>query len=242
MHRARSLSRRHLLQSGMAIGAAATLPGWFLEQVLAEPAAAQPKSANDKPGIGLVGCGGRGQSVIKEAAKFGKVVAVCDVDATHLETAALDYPDAAQTGDFRELIARKDVDIVVTATPDHWHTLVNLHALKNGKDVYSEKPLTLTIDEGKHLRDAVKQSGRVLQTGSQQRSDPQFRLVAELVRNGRLGKLNRVTTFVPAGWNKGPFKSKEPPKGLNWDMWLGQAPTVPFLPERCHLSFRFWYD
>jgi predicted dehydrogenase len=114
--------------------------------------------------------------------------------------------------------------------------------VKNGKDVYSEKPLTLTIDEGKRLRDAVKQHRRILQTGSQQRSDPNFRLACELVRNGRLGKLKKITTFVPAGLNRGPFRAAPVPSGLDWDMWLGQAPKVPYVPERCLQNFRFWYD
>jgi predicted dehydrogenase len=136
----------------------------------------------------------------------------------------------------------KDLPIVLNGCPDHWHTLVNLYALKRGKDVYSEKPLTLTIDEGKRLVATVKESGRVLQTGTQQRSDPQFRLVCELVQNGRIGKLQKVTTIVPAGLRDGPFPPKPVPKNLNWDMWLGQAPMVDYVPQRCHTTFRFWYD
>src|SRR5205085_7428756 len=105
-----------------------------------------------------------------------------------------------------------------------WHTLVNLAALKAKKDVYSEKPLTLTIDEGKRLVAAVRDSGRILQTGSQQRSDPRFRLACELVRNGRLGKLTEITTILPAGLSQGPFKSTAVPKELDWDFWQCQAP------------------
>ena len=235
-------TRRHLLKSGLAFGAVAALPNWYLEEVLAQDAPAQPKSANDKPGIALVGCGGRGRGILKEAAAFGRVVAVCDVDAGRAEGAAVEAGDVEHTSDFRKVIARKDVDVVLNGTPDHWHTLVNLHALKNGKDVYSEKPLTLTIDEGKRLRAAVAENKRVLQTGSQQRSDPQFRMVCELVRNGRLGKLTKVTSIVPAGLRQGPFKTAPVPKGLDWDMWLGQAPKVEYVPERCHVTFRFWYD
>jgi predicted dehydrogenase len=237
-------SRRSVLKSGLAAGALASLPAWFAEQVLAEsvPTAA-PKSPNDKPGIGLVGCGGRGQHDAKEASKYGRVVACCDVDSSHAEGASVEFGgDAFVTNDFRKLMERKDVDIVINGTPDHWHTLVNLHALKCGKDVYTEKPLTLTIDEGKHVRDAVKQTNRVMQVGSQQRSDPKFRLAAELVRNGRLGKMRKITVFVPAGLNGGPFKGKPAPKTLDWDMWQGQTRAVPYVPERCHQSFRFWYD
>ena len=242
MNRSRSISRRHVLKSGLALGAAAGLPAWFAEEVLAQAAPAKPKGPNDTPGIALVGCGGRGRAILNEAAPFGRVVAVCDVDAARRDEAAVEHGDVEQTEDFRKLIARPDVDVVLNGTPDHWHTLVNLHALKHGKDVYSEKPLTLTIDEGKRLRAAVRGHKRVLQTGSQQRSDPQFRLVCELVRNGRLGKLSKITTIVPAGLRQGPFKAAPVPKGLDWDMWLGQAPEVEYVPERCHLTFRFWYD
>jgi predicted dehydrogenase len=242
MNRSRSISRRHVLKSGLALGATAALPSWFAEELLAQAAPATPKGPNDMPGIALVGCGGRGRGILKEAAPFGRVVAVCDVDARRREETAIEHGDIDQTEDFRKLIARPDVDVVLNGTPDHWHTLVNLHAVKNGKDVYSEKPLTLTIDEGKRLRAAVREHKRVLQTGSQQRSDPQFRLVCELVRNGRLGKLSKVTTIVPAGLRQGPFKAAPVPQGLDWDMWLGQAPQVPYVKERTHANFRFWYD
>ena len=242
MNRLRPTTRRHLLKSGLALASVAALPSWYLDEVLAQDAPAQPRSPNDMPGIGLVGAGGRGRVIAKEAQKFGRVVAVCDVDAGHREGAAIELGDVPQFTDFRELVARKDVDVVLNGTPDHWHTLVNLHALRNGKDVYSEKPLTLTIDEGKRLRDAVKQTGRVLQTGSQQRSDAQFRMVCEIVRGGRLGKLTKVTTILPAGLRGGPFKAAPVPAKLDWDLWLGQAPKVEYVPERTHTTFRFWYD
>ena len=111
-----------------------------------------------------------------------------------------------------------------------------------GKDIYSEKPLTLTIDEGKRLVEAVRKSGRILQTGSQQRSDPRFRLACELIRNGRLGKLTQITTILPAGFNQGPFKTAEIPKELDWDFWQGQTSRHEYVPERCHFSFRYWLD
>ena len=129
-----------------------------------------------------------------------------------------------------------------TRTPDHWHTLVNLAALKAGKDVYSEKPLTLTIDEGKRVVAAVKEHKRVLQTGSQQRSDARFRLACEIVRNGRLGKLTTVTTVLPQGLNAGPFKTAPVPKGLDWDAWQGPTAETEYVPERCHFSFRYWTE
>jgi predicted dehydrogenase len=134
------------------------------------------------------------------------------------------------------------VDVIINGTPDHWHTLVNLRALGSGKDVYSEKPLTLTIDEGKRVVAAVRKTGRVLQTGSQQRSDKTFRLACELVRNGRIGKVKRVTTWLPTGLREGPFAAKPVPKELDWDLWQGQAPSVAYVPERCHRWFRYWWE
>src|SRR6185295_17205019 len=132
-----------------------------------------------------------GTVVAKGAAEFGQIVACCDLDETHLAKAKTTWPEATPLKDFRKVLERKDVDVVITGTPDHWHTLVNIAALKAGKDVYSEKPMTLTIDEGRRLVKTVRETKRVLQTGSQQRSDKNFRLACELVRNGRLGKLQQ---------------------------------------------------
>ena len=253
-------TRRNLLKGAAALGITAALPTWYLQEVLGQDAPREPKSANDLPTIALIGCGGRGRGVAKEAQRFGRVIAVCDVDAAHREGAAAELGQSqretdakvgrksqpgkiTEYGDFRKLIdGEKDLNIIVNGTPDHWHTLVNLYALRRGKDVYSEKPLTLTIDEGRRLVATVKETRRVLQTGTQQRSDPQFRMVCELVHNGRVGKLKKVTTIVPAGLRAGPFQSKPVPAKLNWDMWLGQAPKVDYVPERTHTTFRFWYD
>jgi predicted dehydrogenase len=183
-----SNDRRRFLKTSAARAAATTLPKWFLEESR-DLARGQEKAAapSERPGIALIGCGGRGTGVAREAAEHGNMVAVCDVDESHVGQARQIWPKAQGYKDFRKLLERRDVDIVVNGTPDHWHTLVNISAAKAGKDVYSEKPLTLTIDEGKKLVAAVKQTKRVLQTGSQQRSDKNFRLACELVRNGRLG-------------------------------------------------------
>ena len=236
-----SSSRRTLLKS-LGVGAVASmLPQWFIEETLnaAEPQA--PRSANDKPNVALIGCGGRGRADAHEAQPFCNIVAVCDVDDRHAQAAASEFK-ATPYKDFRKVLERSDIDAIITGTPDHWHTLVNLSALKAGKDIYSEKPLTLTIDEGKHLVDAVKKSGRILQVGSQQRSDPPFRLACEVVRNGRIGKLKEVTVILPQGARGGPFESKPIPAGLDWDMWLGQTSKVDYVPERCHAMFRYWWE
>jgi predicted dehydrogenase len=234
-----SFRRREFLK---AAAGAALLPAWFVEESRSFAQPAPPRGANERPGIGLVGCGGMGRGDAKNAARFGKVVAVCDVDSQHAGEVSQMFDGAKIYGDFRKLMDDKSVDVVITATPDHWHTLVNLAALKAGKDIYSEKPLTLTIDEGKHLVAAVKKSGRILQTGSQQRSDARFRLACELIRNGRLGKLTDITTILPAGLNAGPFKPTAVPKELDWNFYQGQSATHDYVKERTHLTFRYWLD
>jgi predicted dehydrogenase len=223
------------------------LPLWFLERQAAVAADAPKRpAANDRPGIALVGCGGMGRGDATNASRFGDIIAVCDVDDGHAEQAAKQFSKngkvPAKYNDFRKVMERDDVQVVITGTPDHWHTLVNLAATKAGKDVYGEKPLTLTIDEGKRLVQAVRARKTVLQTGTQQRSDERFRLACELVRNGRIGKLKDVIVWLPAGLREGPFKPTPVPAGLNWDYWLGQAPKVDYMPQRCHLFFRYWYD
>src|SRR4051812_27370926 len=231
--------RREFLK---ATAGAALLPAWFLAESRSFARAPEPRGAGERPGVGLIGCGGMGRGDAKNAGRFGKVVAVCDVDAKHAGEAAEMFKGATAYKDFRKLLLDKKIDVVINATPDHWHTLINLAAIKAGKDVYGEKPLTLTIDEGKRLVAAVRESGRVLQTGSQQRSDARFRLACELVRAGRLGKLAEITTVLPAGLRQGAFKPAPTPAGLNWDFYQGQAPGRDYVKERTHLTFRYWLD
>jgi predicted dehydrogenase len=175
-----------------------------------------------------------------------EVVAVCDVDAGHrkeaCKIAGLD-PNSSYN-DFRELLVRDDIDAVVVATPDHWHVPIAIAAVRAGKDVYCEKPLTLTIAEGRALVDEVRRYRRVLQTGSQQRSSDSFRFACELVRNGRIGKVHTVRVGIP-GNNRTcePTWTPEPvPEGFDYDLWLGPAPWAPYHRQRCHYEFRFMLD
>ena len=161
-------------------------------------------------------------------------MAICDVDASHLGKVRDVFKGATEYHDYREVCDLPDLDVVLNCTPDHWHTLINLRAIRSGKDVYAEKPLTFTVDEGKHLVAAVEKSDRILQTGMQQRSDKTFRLACELVRNGRLGKIERVQVWIPRGLREGPFKVRSVPQDLDWDFWQGQTPTVDYVPEKCH--------
>ncbi|HQU43600.1 MAG: hypothetical protein B7Z73_08435 [Planctomycetia bacterium 21-64-5] len=233
---ARRSHRRQFLQSASAcvVGGLAA-PAW-------QARAADAK--NDRFVVGAIGVGGQGTSIADRARKFGDIVAVSDVDRTHAERARDKFGGKADIyDDYRKLLERKDIEAVTIGTPDHWHTAVALAALRAGKDVYCEKPLTLTIDEGKLLIEAVHETGRVFQVGTQQRSDARFRQACELVRNGRLGKLEKVTVSLPRSTKVGgPFVTRPVPESLDWERWQGQAPAHDYSPERCHHDFRWWYE
>ncbi len=229
--------------------AAATsgLPLWFVQRALDAAEVVTPvTSPNDRPGIGLIGCGGMGTGDAGNAQRFGDIVAVCDVDDSHAERAAQNFTrdgkSPAKYHDFRKLLERDDIHVIVQGTPDHWHTLVNIAAAKAKKDVYGEKPLTLTIDEGRHIIQAVRENKIVFQTGTQQRSSAYFHLACELVRNARIGRLEEVDVFVPAGIRGNHFAKVPVPDGFNYDFWLGQAPPAEYVKERCHQNFRWWFD
>jgi predicted dehydrogenase len=258
------INRRRFLKTTALISAASGVPAWFLEDALAQASRIPRKlGPNDKPGIALVGCGGQGRHDCRIASHFGEVIAVCDVDQSSAAAAALEFESGEKTpavyNDLRKLMERDDVHLIINGTPDHWHTLVNLLAVRTGKDVYAEKPLTLCIDEGKRLVKAVRENQRVLQVGSQQRSDNRFRLACELVRNGRIGKLQHIIVGLPTGPSDGPFEPIPIPEQLDWDFWLGQAPRMDYVGKidiqkgpdgtekkiyrasNCHGSFRYFY-
>ena len=183
-----------------------------------------------------------GKGDARNASRFGRIVALCDVDDSQLAEAKKLWPDAETYKDFRKVMDRTDIQVVICGTVDHWHTLVSLAALRSKKDVYCEKPLTLTIEEGQHLVSAVRTTGGILQTGSQQRSDKNFRLACELVRNGRIGKLQHISVWLPRGRREGPFAKSSAPSGFDWNMWQGPTPEVEYVRERTHVTFRYWWD
>jgi predicted dehydrogenase len=242
------ISRRSFIRRVSAAAAASGLPLWFVERelALAETPAKPVTSPNDRPAIALIGCGNMGTADAKDARRFADIVAVCDVDQQHLERAVAEFTKDGKVPDkftdFRKLLERDDIHAIINGTPDHWHSLINIGAAKAKKDIYSEKPLTLTIDEGKHDVKTVRDNQVILQTGTQQRSSQRFRMACELVRNGRIGKLKEVNVWLPAGLRGGPFASQPVPPNLNWDFWQGQAPSADYMPERCHQTFRNWYD
>lgn len=262
-------TRRDFLKTSAAATAVAATPYFFApSNVLADDAKA--KSPNDRPILGCIGTGDRWGAVGPQAMNFADCVAVCDVDSEHAAkgkaTAQKKHGEDKEIDvyeDYRELLDRKDIDVVTIVTPDHWHSKIAIEAMRAGKDVYCEKPLTLTIDEGKQIIKVLKETGRVFQVGTQQRSEmsaekgkfpQQFLTAVALCQAGRLGKIKRVECRIGVGPTS-PELSKTPvPSQLNWDLWLGQAPLTEYvsLPtgssngkypaSRTHYEFRWWYE
>ena len=245
-------TRRQFLKTASA--AAATAP-FFLSSGLA---ASGQKGPNDRITLGFIGTGTQGRGLLHNFLNQPdtQVVAVCDVDTTrreHHRKIVDDFYSAkgnkevkacAEYKEFPELIARQDIDAVVIATPDHWHAYIAIAACNAGKDIYCEKPLSLTIHEARAMVNAVRKNNRVFQTGSMQRSSSEFRKACELVRNGRLGKIKQVIVDVgpPSVPCDLPEEAMEP--GLNWDLWQGPAPQRPYnsvlSPRGVHTHFPNW--
>ena len=205
--------------------------------------AALPKSKNDRLRIGVIGLRYQGSVIARHALPYGDLVALCDVDANVLSTARAAFGSTAKIyEDYRKLLDQKDIDVVLIGTPDHWHAPMLIDACRAGKDVYCEKPLTLTIDEGKQIVRTVEETKRVVQVGSWQRSDSRYRLAAEMVRAGRLGRIQKITVALRKNPKGGPFAASKPHASFNWDLWQGQTPDVPYIPERTHYTFRWWYE
>lgn len=239
-------SRRDFLKASAA--AAAIAPTIVPATVFAN---ADRPAPSDRVVVGSIGTGDLGRRHHLNGMLLTnprvEVAAVCDVDRHRREQAALDCFNKTKKRvgiyeDFRDLCDRKDIDAVLIATPDHWHALTSIYAMESGKDVYCEKPLTLTIDEGKKMVATARRYGSVFQTGSQQRSDKRFRQACELVRNGYIGKLTRVDANI-GGVDAGQWQPvTTPPPELNWDFWLGPAPYVDYCPNRVHYEFRWFSD
>lgn len=215
---------------------------------------------SNRVALGFIGVGAQGNTLLRNFLSEPRVqvVALCDVDAERLQgavervrkhdaDAGLPGPGRGlfTTSDFREVLARPDIDAVVIATPDHWHALVAIHAARSGKHLYLEKPLSLTIPEGRAIVRAVDAAGVVCQIGSQQRSSSEFLRVVELARNGFLGEITSVKVGLPGGAGPAltqPLVGQPVPAGFDYDRWLGPAPWVPYCRERCHWHFRWIYD
>ena len=202
--------------------------------------------ANERVTVGAIGVRNQGKGNLKRFQSAGcNIGAVCDVDSHVLADAMKLVKGGQPKGyeDYRELLERKDLDAVVVTTPDHWHALISIHACQSGKDVYCEKPLTLTIAEGRRMVDAARENKRIVQTGSQQRSSKEFHTACTLVRNGAIGKIQKVLVGINTPNHPGSIgKATDPPSNLNYDMWIGPAKMVPYHEKRVHYNFRFWWD
>ena len=241
-----STSRRDFLKNS-AVASAVPVAS-FTVPYFAWTEKAYPNFAkNDRIAVGVIGCGAMGKGDAGRAKFHGAdIVAVCDVDSTHTDIANKKVADgkADKYSDYRKLLERDDIGVVIVATPDHWHTRPLIDAIKAGKDVYCEKPLTLTVGEGELVQKVLADHpDRIVQVGTQQRSDVVFFLKAlALVQEGRLGKIKRVQCAVGATPATMDYEKTQPPPHLNWDNWLGQTPKVDYIPERCHNNFRWWYE
>lgn len=205
--------------------------------------------ANERVVTGHIGVGGQGKANLNAflGTKQVSPAFVCDVDSERSAQAADIVTKAGQkaeiVGDYRKILDRKDVDAVVISTPDHWHAPITIAACQAGKDVYCEKPLTLSIAEGRLMVNAAREHKRMVQTGSQQRSGKEFRQACELVRNGAIGKVHTVLVGIPKPNHPGmPIPDSDPPSNLDYNRWLGPAPQRPYNKNRVHYNFRFFRD
>ncbi len=240
MSRSQQTRRGFFRTSAGAVAAGAAAPYVFTANAEEKT---KPRSKDDRFRIGAIGMRYQGTVIALKAQDYGDIVAIADVDRHVREQARASFGSTpAIYEDYRQLLDRKDIDVVTIGTPDHWHTRMVIDACRAGKDIYVEKPLTLTVDEGKLIRKIVQKTGRLVQVGSWQRSDHRFRLAVEMVHQGRIGKLQRVDVVLGKNKTGGPFPPSDPPRYLNWDLWQGQTPAVPYVEERCHYTFRWWYE
>jgi predicted dehydrogenase len=232
------INRRTFTQGAAALAGLATVPAGAVAKA----------DGSDRVRLGVIGVGNRGDQLLDAFLphKDAQVVALCDVYQPYLEAAQQKVGGQVRLyHDYRKLLDQKDVDAVVIASPDHWHALQFIDACRAGKDVYVEKPLSLTIGEGQRMVAVAHETGRVTQVGLHRRSTAFVREAAEKVRNGAIGKVTVAKCFhlrneSPLGIGNPP--DCEPPAGLDWDLWLGPAPKVPYNPNRCLYKFRWFWD
>lgn len=208
-------------------------------------------AASDRIRIAHIGLGGMGNNHMNWFANLpeAEIVALCDLDQKHLNSTLKSLKKiqpatkAAGYSDFRRILDRQDIDAITCATPDHWHAQIAILAFQSGKDVYGEKPLSYDIGEGQHMLENLNLHNRIFQLGTQIHAGDNYHRVVEIIRSGILGKINTVrlwkTGFSPG---LGFPASKKPPGSLDWDMWLGAAPYVDYVPERCHKTYRYFLD
>ncbi|RJP19252.1 MAG: gfo/Idh/MocA family oxidoreductase [Candidatus Omnitrophota bacterium] len=257
-------SRRDFMKATSSLGFVAAMPTIVPSSVVSAEVA-----PSDTFVVGNIGLGWRGMDLVNGAMrnKNLEIAAIADLDMPFLLNAlkilddhyvverewiegrgsqmkrpALTKKAVDAYNDYRYLLERKDLDAVMIAVPDHWHAKTYIDAMNAGKDVYGEKPLSLTINQGRAIVRAARTNNRIFQTGSQQRSAKEFRTACEYVRNGRLGKIRHVHIGVGGAPQRQGVPDEPVPPGLNWEMWLGQTPVVPYNPLRCHVEFRWFFE
>jgi predicted dehydrogenase len=250
-HRNKLVTRRQFLAGAAGAGAATlAFPDIIPSSVLGADGAVAPSNKL------IVGCIGNGPQGIGDMGRFlanqnARVVAVCDVKTEQRDQARgivnqhYKNHDCKAYLDFREMLARRDIDVCLIATPDHWHVPVGIAAVRAGKDVYIEKPMGCTVGEAQAMRKAVQETRRIFQFGTQQRSDRKFRLACELARGGMLGKLKTVHVWAPGSAPGGSTKTATPPTTLDYERWLGPAPFKPYAENRCDADGNtktWWFD
>lgn len=242
------LKRRSFLKKSLASGAGTILAPMIVpSSVLGLNGKVSP---SNKINMGFIGTGGMGTGHVRQFLEYEDVMVrgMCDVRDEHSMNAKeivdtkYGNKDCTVHRDFREFLAREDIDAVLIAVPDHWHALIGIEAARQHKDMYYEKPLTRYFNEAKAVRDAVNRSGVIFQLGTQQRSDERYRRACELVLNERIGKLERVIVGS-AGYSQVPIQPVQPiPEGFDYNMWLGPAPVAPYTNVRCTRHFTLIYD
>ena len=240
----RTLTRRRFLGRGAGLALAA--PYVLTSGALG---AQGKKPASERIRVGCIGFHNMGRNHLNACLGLPtlEVAACCDVDkkilASALQTAEKRQGKVPGLGDYRRILDREDIDAVSIAAPDHWHALMAIHACQAGKDVYCEKPLALTLREGRRMVEAARRYARVVQTGTQHRSKNHTRLACELVRSGRIGKVHTIRTGIAGvNWRPPPVPNSPPPPELDYDMWLGPAPYSPYNKKHVHYLFRFYWD
>ncbi len=235
-------NRREFLKTSTTL-AAASIPYFaWSEKAFAN------NDKNDRPQIGCIGMGGMGNGDARDHTQFGDILAVCDVDMGRTRKAKNDEligkGKADTYEDYRRVLDRADIDVVSISTVDHWHVKIAVEALEAGKHVFCQKPLTLTLEENQIIREAChKHKDLTFVVGTQQRQDRgRFLRAVNMVQKGLLGDIRKITVGIGDCPTGGPFKPELPPAELDWYMWLGQAPLVNYLKERCHYNFRWWYE
>jgi predicted dehydrogenase len=244
----RNLTRRDFLARTAAAGTGIALPYLVPSSVLGR---AGTVAASERITLGMIGTGSHGRDMNLKTfltLNDAQVIAVCDVDRRHSQMAkemvSKQYgnTDCAVYRDFREVLARPDIDAVMISTPDHWHVPIAIAAAQAGKDIECEKP-TLTVEEGRRLVETMKRYNRVFQWSTEDRSVDVYHRMCELVRNGRIGKVHTIKVELPAGPpQRGDPQPMPVPEGFDYDMWLGPAPWAPYTKDRCHYEFRWILD